>query len=84
MTAEVSEFTLKRELRERELSTTKFLAGILKSVASAGAGVREPRWAALFIVAPLRLLFLRREWLSEWTWTNHDDRIEQDHRVFYG
>ncbi len=78
VTAEGSEFTLRRELMEGELSTTKFLAGILKSVAPAGADERELRWAAFFIVAPLQLLFLRREWLSEWTWTNLDDRIERD------
>jgi AcrR family transcriptional regulator len=73
-----SEFAIRRELVEGDLATTRLLASSLRSFLPRGTDERELRWAAFFIVAPLQLIFLRRDILTEWTGTNVADRAERD------
>ncbi len=81
--AEVSErasldFSVKRELMEGDLGTTKFLAPILRAILPEGTDERRLRWASFFIVAPLQLLLLRREWFADWTGSAIADKKERD------
>ena len=73
-----SEFSIRRELMDGDMATTKFLAPVLRSFLPPGSDERELRRACFFIVAPLQLLFLRGAWFSEWTGIGLSDRTERD------
>lgn len=78
LAAEGSEFSIRRELLDGDLGTTKFLAPVLRSFLPPGSDERELRRACFFIVAPLQLLFLRGAWFSEWTGIDLSDGAERD------
>lgn len=77
-TEDGSEFIIRRELTESDMTTVKFLAPVLRSFLPPGSDERELRWASFFIVAPLQLLFLRRDWFCDWTGTEVGNRAERD------
>ncbi|HCM29182.1 MAG TPA: hypothetical protein DIC34_22045 [Treponema sp.] len=78
LTAGASGFSVRQELLEGDMDTTKFLAPVLRSILPPETDERELRWACFFIVAPLQLLFLRRDWLADWTGTDLTDRVARD------
>jgi len=73
-----SDFMIRRELSEGDLSTSRFLADVLRSMAPTGTSERDLRWAAFCVVAPLQLAFLRRDWFSQWTGTDVGCRTDSD------
>jgi AcrR family transcriptional regulator len=73
-----NDFVIRRELTEGESSTAKLLASALRSFLPPGTDERELRWAAYFIVAPLQLVFLRRDMLTQWTGTTLSDSSERN------
>ncbi|MFA6505229.1 MAG: helix-turn-helix domain-containing protein [Treponemataceae bacterium] len=73
-----NDFGLRRDLMEGEMTQTKFVVPVLRSILPPSTDERELRWAAFFIVAPLQLVFLRNDFLSKWTGTNLDDKKDRD------
>ncbi len=73
-----ADFMIRRELSEGDLSTSRFLADVLRSMAPAGTNERDLRWAAFCVVAPLQLAFLRRDWFSQWTGTDVGCQTDRD------
>jgi len=78
LTAGGSEFTVRRELMEGDLTTTKFLAPVLRAILPPGTDERELRMACFFIVTPLQTLLLRHRWFDEWTGSDIGDRKQRD------
>lgn len=78
LTAGGSDFTVRRELFEGDLTTTKFLVPVLRSIVPPGTDERELRLASFFIVTPLQTLLLRRAWFDEWTGSDIGDRKQRD------
>jgi len=78
LTAGGNDFGIKRELMEGEMAQVRFLAPILRAILPPGTDERELRWAAFMIVAPMQLVFLRHDFLSGWTGTDLDEKIERD------
>lgn len=73
-----NDFGLRRQLMEGDLDNTRFVAPILRSFLPAGTDERAVRWAAYFIVVPLQVLFVRADFLSQWTGTDLADRGQRD------
>lgn len=73
-----NDFGVRRQLFEGEFDNTRFLAPILRQFLPNRADERALRWAAYFIVVPLQLVFVRGDFLTDWTGTDLSDRAQRD------
>ncbi|TFG60832.1 MAG: TetR/AcrR family transcriptional regulator [Spirochaetales bacterium] len=77
-TAAGAEFKVRHELMEGDMGTVKFIVPVLKNILPPGTPEKEIKLAAFAMVAPLQLLFLRRDFFAEWTGTDLSNRQERD------